>query len=81
MGLISVNEAGTCIGLPSQPASGTSEMDSETIETTDTELLTDLANARRFAEQHKDDLRYAARRREWFVWDGKRWIPDETAEV
>lgn len=56
-------------------------MRSKKTSTTNTDSLTDLENARRFAEQHGEDLRHVARRREWFVWNGKRWIPDAGAEV
>lgn len=43
--------------------------------------FTDLENARAFAEQHRHDLRYVSRSRSWYVWDGKRWRPDDTSEV
>lgn len=46
-----------------------------------TDLLTDLENARRFANGHKKDLRYVAKSRQWLVWDGKRWRSDDTGEV
>ena len=45
------------------------------------ELLTDLENARRFAKEHQADLNHVAKWKRWLVWDGKRWIPDEAAEV
>jgi putative DNA primase/helicase len=45
------------------------------------ELLTDLENARRFTDEHQDDLRYVAKWKRWHVWDGKRWRPDDTGEV
>ena len=37
---------------------------------------TDIANARRFAEQHGADVRFTPERG-WFVWDGRRWLADE----
>jgi putative DNA primase/helicase len=37
---------------------------------------TDIANARRFAEQHGRDVRFTPERG-WFVWDGKRWACDD----
>jgi len=43
--------------------------------------LTDLENARRFAEEHTGDLRYLGKSRQWLIWNGKRWIPDEASEV
>jgi len=45
------------------------------------EPLTDLANARRFAREHRCDLRYITKSRQWLVWDGHRWRPDDTGEV
>jgi hypothetical protein len=42
--------------------------------------LTDLGNARRLIKRHGQDLRFV-RRSGWFVWAGKRWLPDDTAEV
>jgi putative DNA primase/helicase len=40
-------------------------------------LLTDMGNARRFATQHKDRVRYVAVWG-WVVWDGRRWKQDDT---
>lgn len=37
---------------------------------------TDIANAKRFASQHGQDVRYTPERG-WFVWDGRRWQIDE----
>jgi len=47
----------------------------------DADPLTDLENARRFAQEHKSELRHVSKSRHWLVWDGKRWRPDDTAEV
>lgn len=41
---------------------------------------TDVANARRLVEQHGVEMRHAAGLG-WFVWDGRRWIHDETSQV
>ncbi|MDD9946970.1 MAG: bifunctional DNA primase/polymerase [Myxococcales bacterium] len=43
--------------------------------------LSDLGNAERLVEKHGDDLRYCALLGGWYVWDGKRWVGDETGEV
>ena len=43
--------------------------------------LTDLENARRFAQVHGHQLRYLSKSRQWLVWDGKCWRPDETGEI
>lgn len=46
------------------------------------EHLTDLGNARRFVEQHREDLRNVrVWRRPWLIFDGTRWAPDETGEA
>lgn len=37
---------------------------------------TDIANSKRFAGQHGDIVKFTIERG-WFVWDGKRWAPDE----
>src|SRR5262249_47471323 len=34
---------------------------------------TEDAMAQRFAERHKDDLRYVALRGQWYNWDGTGW--------
>jgi hypothetical protein len=47
----------------------------------DPPLLTDMANARRFADKHGDSLRYDGKSRHWLVWDGTHWRQDETGEV
>ena len=41
-----------------------------------THELTDLANAERFAHQHRDHLRYAPEAG-WHAYDGKRWKRDD----
>lgn len=39
--------------------------------------LTDAGNARRFAAQHGENLRYVADRKIFFEWDGRRWMVDD----
>jgi putative DNA primase/helicase len=46
-----------------------------------TKLLTDLGNARRFIEQHGDNLRYCKAWGKWVIWDGICWKPDVTDEI
>lgn len=36
----------------------------------------DLANAQRFARDHRENVRFTIERG-WYVWDGRRWAPDE----
>src|SRR5215207_9290983 len=43
--------------------------------------LTDLGNAARLVHRHGRDLRYCWLWRKWLVWDGKRWVKDDTGEV
>ena len=41
---------------------------------------TDLGNAERLVQQHRVDIRYVPQLR-WLVWDGRRWVVDETGEI
>ena len=41
----------------------------------------DEALASRFTARHRDDLRFVNTWGRWLVWDGKRWLPDETLIV
>jgi putative DNA primase/helicase len=46
------------------------------------EHYTDLGNARRFIAQHHIDVRAVpAQRKSWYVWEGPRWVVDESGEV
>lgn len=40
--------------------------------------LTDVGNAKRFADTFRDRLRYVPAWGQWLVWDGKRWCRDNT---
>ena len=42
---------------------------------------TDLGNAERFRDQHGRRVLYCATWGRWFVWDGRRWAPDDTQRV
>lgn len=42
---------------------------------------TDIANGRRFVEQHGDDVRYNADSKRWLAWDGIRWHDNAVVEV
>ena len=44
-------------------------------------LVTDVVNAKDFAERFDKDLRYSFARKRWFIWDGKRWALDDSGEV
>jgi putative DNA primase/helicase len=43
--------------------------------------LTELALAERFADEHGADVRYCHVMQKWFVYDGTRWILDQTGMV
>jgi putative DNA primase/helicase len=38
--------------------------------------LTDVGNAERLIQCHKNDLRFCHEPNKWFVWDGQRWVAD-----
>jgi hypothetical protein len=42
---------------------------------------TDLGNAERFIQQHKDKVRFCHKWKRWLVWNGQRWVVDDTAAV
>lgn len=42
---------------------------------------TDLGNAKRLVYRHGHDIRYCYPFSNWFIWDGKRWEPDNTGEI
>ena len=37
---------------------------------------TDIGNSNLFADFYKDTVRYVPERKLWYVFDGKRWVPD-----
>ncbi len=43
--------------------------------------LSDLGNAKRFARQHLDGVRYCHSRRCWYIWDGRRWAADADGTI
>lgn len=43
--------------------------------------LTDMGNAARLAFRHGHNLRYCHPWNKWLVWDGTRWVADDTAAV
>jgi putative DNA primase/helicase len=43
--------------------------------------LTDLGNAERFVAQHGEQVHYVRTMDRWLVWDGVRWVVDETGSV
>lgn len=42
---------------------------------------TDLGNAERFIYQHKDKVRFCHKWKKWLVWNGQRWMIDDTAAI
>lgn len=43
--------------------------------------LTDLGNAKRFVLAHGNEVRFCHTWRKWLVWDGQRWVGDDTGEI
>lgn len=43
--------------------------------------LTDLGNAKRLVERHGQDLRYCSAQNAWLIWNGQRWVWDESGEI
>lgn len=43
--------------------------------------LTDLGNAERLISHHGGDLLYCPAWNSWLIWDGSRWLKDETLEI
>jgi len=42
---------------------------------------TDLGNAKRFARQHSEIAKYCHSQGRWYIWDNKRWRPDDRGIV
>ena len=42
---------------------------------------TDYGNAQRMIARHGRDLRYCAPWKQWLVWDGVRWVTDDSLDV
>ena len=40
--------------------------------------LTDAGNSGRRVRLYGEDIRYCATLKQWYVWDGRRWEPDDT---
>lgn len=65
-----------------EPDTATDESDQEAVnEREGRRPQTDLGNAERLIQNYGDILRYSHQRRKWFIWDGKRWVPDLTGKV
>lgn len=47
----------------------------------DTLGLTDVGNALRFARDHSKSIRYSHTESKWWVYDGMRWVLDDTGEI
>jgi P4 family phage/plasmid primase-like protien len=45
------------------------------------DLFTDLENAARFAEKHREKIRFCHKFNKWFVWNGKCWEMDASGGV
>lgn len=45
------------------------------------DVTTDMQNARRFVHMHSENVRYCSALGGWLVWDGTRWVKDDTGAV
>lgn len=43
--------------------------------------LTDYGNAERLVYYHGEIIRYCEPMKSWFIWDGKRWKPDDSLAI
>jgi putative DNA primase/helicase len=43
--------------------------------------LTDTDNAKRFIARHGHQVKYCHNWSQWLIWNGKRWLPDDTGLV
>ena len=43
--------------------------------------LTDYGNAERLAARYGSQIRFDTASRRWYMWDGRRWAPDNTLEI
>lgn len=43
--------------------------------------LTDSANAEKLIELFGADIRYCPSKKEWYVWDGRRWLEDTSKRI
>lgn len=51
------------------------------IEATPIYRHTDIGNGERFADQHRQNVRYCHPSKKWYIYDGKRWKQDNTGHV
>ena len=42
---------------------------------------TDIGNGERLAHYHGEDIRYCHPQRKWYLWNGRRWKPDDSGEI
>ncbi len=67
------------------PNTGEGRSSPDSGSTTDTlkanRRLTDSGNAERLIDRHGTDLRFVRQRQLWAVWDGTRWVLDESQEI
>lgn len=42
---------------------------------------TDFGNAERLIKRHGHDIKFCSEEERWYIWDGKRWVPDHHNEV
>jgi putative DNA primase/helicase len=71
-------EARALVAAAETPANN----DEDTIDAAASELhFTDLGNSERLVMRYGDDLLYCYQTASWFIWNGRRWLPDDGAQV
>src|SRR5258708_14549489 len=79
--LVGTDAGSRCVDLLSRRRRMTNAELDEQIADIDSQrppTFTDEALALRFAERHKDELRYVASQSKWFLYDGMQWSADDT---
>lgn len=81
--LQSINESRCSPTLPKKEVSNIAKSVAryEVAQSKSTEPLTDVWNAKLFFEKCGDVIRYCDALGGWFIWDGTRWLRDETFQI
>lgn len=71
----------TIMNESDEPGLATLIVDGQEIQITQGFNLTELGNAERMVALFEDELRYCKEEREWYTWNGIRWVPDRVGTV
>jgi putative DNA primase/helicase len=63
------------------PQTPTASQDEGRQNRNDSLAFSDEVLAQNLIDEHRDELRYTASWGKWFLWDGRRWSPDEKLET